>query len=616
MFDIHQEFSLFLEGKSLNAHKWMGSHLLRDSTGNIYATKFTLYAPHALEVRLVGSFNNYNGDNYKLDKIDQFGLYSITINKNLEYETYKYKIVTKDHKTLYKSDPFAFYAEQRPNNASRVYDIDNYNWNDSSWFKNKVKPYKEPVLIYEMHLGSWQREFGGFKTYNKLADELINYINYMGYTHVEFLPVYEHPLDDSWGYQGTGFFAATSRFGSPKDLMYLIDRLHQANIGVIIDWVLGHINKDDFGLSMFDGTPLYEIENDFLRENVVWGTSNLDFSKGITRSFMSSALTFWLDYFHLDGFRIDAVSNLIYYLGNEANGTNNNAINYLKELSTIIFNKDDRLIFSAEDSTAYPKVTHSVSSGGIGFNYKWNMGFMNDTLEYFKKDPIYRKYHSNLITFSMVYAYNEQFILPFSHDEVVHMKGSLLNKMPGDYNLKFANLRLMFTYYMTFPGKKLLFMGQDFGSFSEWDFNKELDWNVLADFEAHQKLHRYFRDLAHVYKYNKAMYELDHNPKGFKWIINDHHDSSVFSYLRKSSKETLLVVLNMTPNYYEEYEIGVPSRGEYIEILNSNKKEYGGENNYNGLPLKTIKGDRNGYPYYLKVKVSSLAGIILKLKKE
>lgn len=610
----NNQFDLFLLGKDHFAHKFMGSHLLRDSSGNIVGTKFTVYAPNAIEVRLIAEFNNYDGSKHVLTKIDEKGLFSITVPENLEWAVYKYEIITNKG-VLHKTDPFGFFTEERPSTGSKVYDIDNYEWHDNEWRRNKKHVYNKPVLIYEMHLGSWQRKFGEFKKYNELVDELVSYLKYNSFTHVEFMPIYEHPLDDSWGYQGTGYFAATSRYGSPKDLMYLIDQLHQNGIGVIIDWVLGHINRDISGLSYFDGTPLYEMNDKFLRENVTWGTNNLDFGKGITRSFMSSALTFWMDYFHVDGFRIDAVSNLFYHLGDPKNGENTNAINFLKELSTHLFSIDDTLIFSAEDSTSYPKVTHPVHLEGIGFNYKWNMGFMNDTLKYFKKDPMYRKYHSDLITFSMVYAYKEQFILPFSHDEVVHMKGSLVNKMPGDRYLKFANWRLLLGYQMTFPGKKLIFMGQEFASFSEWNNNSELDWYLLFEDESHRKSARYFRDLARVYNYHPALFELDHDPSGFKWLILDHHDSSVFAYARYSKKELVVVILNMTPNFYEAYEVGVPKKGFYDEILNSDKEIYGGDNQYNGLPLETINEPRNNQKYHIKVKLGALAAIILKYRK-
>src|SRR5690554_5666589 len=362
----NNQFDLFLLGKDLNAYKFMGAHLIKDTNNRVIATKFSVYAPHAKMVRLISSFNNFDGTNHVLSKVDDRGLFSITIPENLEWVVYKYEIHTFDGKILYKTDPFGFFAEERPNNASKVYDINGYKWSDDKWMNNKEKLYDKPVLIYEMHLGSWQRKYSEFKKYGELADELISYLKYNNFTHVEFMPLYEHPLDDSWGYQGTGFFAATSRYGSPKDLMYFIDQCHQHGIGVIMDWVLGHINKDDFGLFKFDGSYLYEYEDAFRIENITWGTANLDFNKGITKSFMLSALTFWMQYFHVDGFRIDAVSHLFYYLGDQSNGINEEAISFLKEISAHIFSKDETFILSAEDSTAFPQVTKPTFAGGIG----------------------------------------------------------------------------------------------------------------------------------------------------------------------------------------------------------------------------------------------------------
>lgn len=606
--------NLYLLGNDYLAHQLLGSHLIRDEKGKIVATKFTCYAPNAKEVRLIASFNNYEGWKHVLTKVHPQGFFEIVIPRNLEWEAYKYEIHLHNGEVLYKADPFAYFAEERPGNASKVYDIDGYTWHDQKWFETKKKVYQEPMLIYEVHLGSWRRKYGQFYKYNEIVEDLIKYIKEQGFTHIELMPIYEHPLDDSWGYQGTGFFAATSRYGVPKDFMYLVDRCHQEGIGIIIDWVLGHINKDAFGLSRFDGTYLYEFEDYKRRENETWGTNNLDFGKGITRSFMLSALSFWMDYFHVDGFRIDAVSHLFYHLGNKQNGLNVDAINFLKQASYHLFSKDDRLIFSAEDSTDFEYVTHPVDIGGVGFNYKWNMGYMNDTLKYFKLDPIYRKYHHNNITFGLVYAYNEQFILPFSHDEVVHMKGSLVNKMPGDYNQKFANYRLLLTEWMTHPGKKLLFMGQEFAQFAEWDFRKELDWE-LCKYPIHDAFNHFFRDLSNIYRTHPALFQYDHNPKGFKWLIVDHYDTSVFSYARESDNETLVVILNMTPNSYDSYEIGVPYPGPYEEILNSDKDIYGGYNHINPKPLKTYDEGRNNMPYHIKVKLGSLAGIILKYIK-
>ena len=601
----------FLLGRHSQLYKIFGAHLLRDEAGNITATRFTVYAPHAKEVRLISDYNQFEGWKHVLTRIHHSGIFTITIPDDLQWATYKYELHLPSGAILYKADPFAFFAEERPNTASKVYDINYYTWSDQGFLYNKKKSYQEPVLIYEVHLGSWQQTFGKFKKYNEVVENLIKYVKDQGFTHVELMPIYEYPLDDSWGYQGTGFFAATSRYGVPKDLMYFVDRMHQEGIGVIMDWVLGHICKDAHGISYFDGTPLFEFEDQFRRENITWGTNNLDFSKGITRSFMLSALNFWTDYFHMDGFRIDAVSNLIYYLGNRDHGVNHDAINFIKQLSYHLFGKDDRILLMAEDSTDYPQVTHPISSGGVGFNYKWNMGFMNDVLRYFKEDPIHRKYHHDKITFGLVYAFNEQFVLPFSHDEVVHLKGSLIQKMPGDYWQKFANWRLLMTLWMTHPGKKLLFMGQEFAQFSEWNFRKEIDWNLYS-YPAHQMANRYFKDLAKVYKHHKALYHDDHDPKTFKWLVVDDRDQSVFAYLRQTDDQIIVVILNMTPNVHHGYEIGVPDAGVYEEILNSDKDIYQGSNLYNGLPIKTLEGERNGFLNYLSVTVGPLSGIILK----
>ena len=380
-----EDLYFFDQGKSSDAYRLFGSHLVRDKKGKIVATRFTVYAPNAVAVKLICSYNNFEGWKHELTKIEPYGVWSIEISENLEWNTYKYEVYTRDGRVLYKADPYAYFSEVRPANASKVYDIEGYEWHDDVWMYTKPKPYDKPLLIYEMHLGSWKRKHGQFIKYNELVEDLIHYLKENNFTHVEFLPIYEHPLDDSWGYQGTGFFAATSRYGVPKDLMYLTDRLHQAGIGVLIDWVLGHINRDEHGLYFFDGTPLYEIEDEFQRENVVWGTANLDFSKGPTKSFMLSALSFWVKYFHVDGFRIDAVSNLFHHHGNPDHGENKPAIDFLKQLSHHLFGLDDRILFMAEDSSAHPDVTKPVDAGGVGFNYKWNMGFMNDTLSYFKK---------------------------------------------------------------------------------------------------------------------------------------------------------------------------------------------------------------------------------------
>lgn len=615
MYKVSSEDAYFFtNGKLFDSNRIFGSFLNKNSKGVIISTRFTVYAPNAKNISVIGAFNDWNIFSHALTKIDDLGIWSITIPWNLEYQSYKYFIDT-GKETLYKADPYATYAEQRPGTSSRVYDIEDYTWNDEVWQYDKAKVYNKPMAIYEIHLGSWRRKYGNFFNYNEIVEQLIKHVKEQNFTHVELMPIYEHPLDDSWGYQGTGYFAATSRFGSPKDLMYLIDRLHQENIGVLLDWVPGHICKDAHGLYFFDGSPLFEYDDEFKRENKVWGTANLDLSKGTTRSFLISNALFWMEYFHIDGFRIDAVANLIYYLGDLRNGINNSAIEFLRELSKQVFKKDDRVLLMAEDSTAYPNVTKPVSAGGIGFNYKWNMGFMNDVLEYFKKDPVHRKWHHDKITFGLTYAFSEQFILPFSHDEVVHGKGTLISKMSGDYWQKFANYKTLIGLWATHPGKKLLFMGQEFAHFSEWNHNRSLDWN-LFDYESHSKANLFVREMLKLYHDAKELHELDHDPKGFMWIDPNNKDQSIYSYCRFSSNGSFyVIVLNMTPVTHHSFEVGVPKKGTYIEILNSDLEIYGGSNQYNGEKLFTYEGKKHNQEQYIKMLIAPLSITILKLDK-
>ncbi len=603
-----EKINSFLNGKLFDAYKYFGAHIKKNN--DLISCDFLIYAPNAKEVYVVGDFNFWNGT--KMDLIDERGFFYLSISNIKEWDKYKYKIHTYDNKVIFKSDPFGFYQDLRPETNSKIVDLDNFNWHDNYFLKHKKRPYENKMLIYEMHLGSWMN-FYGKVNFNEIINLLIPYLKEYGYTHLELLPIYEYPCDDSWGYQGTGYYAVTSRYGSPKDFMYFVDRLHEEGIYVIMDWVPGHTCKDSHGLFEFDGTNLYEYKDSFKRENVVWGTVNMDFCKGMVRSFFISNALYWMRYFHVDGFRVDAVSNMIYYLGDSNNGVNNDAIYFLRELSKTIFLEDDKILLMAEDSTAYPKVTHPIEFGGIGFNYKWNMGWMHDTLEYFKRDPLYRKYHHNEITFSMSYAFSENYVLPFSHDEVVHLKKSLIDKMPGDYWQKFANYRLMLGYMMTFPGKKLLFMGQEFGQFKEWDFKKELEWELLKN-PMHQKLKNYVKDLFNLYNNEKALYQLDHNYLGFKWIMADNSDQSLFVYIRKSkySKDDIIVILNCTPNSYFNYRIGVEKSGIYQEILNSDLEEYGGSNLYNGLEIKSEKIKQNGFLNSILVTISPLSITLLK----
>jgi 1,4-alpha-glucan branching enzyme len=603
---------LFFEGHYENAYEYFGAHLIKDNKNTIIGCTFRVYAPNAKEVHLLCELNNFFGTDFPLKK-DEVGVWEITINKNVEWMMYKYEITGADNKKVAKTDPYGFYAERRPGTASKVYDIDAYHWKDEAYLKQKTPVYNKPVNIYEMHLGSWiKKTENEFFSFSELVPSLIDYLEVNNFTHVEFLPIYEHPLDMSWGYQGGTYYSVTSRYGVPKDLMYLIDCLHQRGIGVIIDFVLGHIVKDSSYLYNFDGTHLYEYNDTFRRENVSWGTANLDFSKGITRSYMLSAFHFYLQYFHVDGFRIDAVSNLLYYLGNKDNGKCNEAITFIQDISRSLFKKDTSIIFSAEDSTDFAHVTGDANLGAIGFNYKWNMGFMNDTLKYFEKDPIYRSHHHHNLTFGMMYAYSEQFILPFSHDEVVHLKGSLINKMPGSYEDKFQQLKLLMTYFYTFPGKKLLFMGAEFGQFSEWNFQKALDWSCL-DFPSHQQYAHFFKTLTYTYKNNPQLWELDHNPKGFRWIEADNASKSIYIYLRyDSSDKPLLVILNMTNQCYDNYNVGVPDEGYFKMILDGTKPEFFGYEVVSQDVFKTSKGCYDNQYHYISINIKPWACYILK----
>ena len=573
----------FNEGKCTNAHEVFGAHVVKNELGEYIGCEFTLYAPNAKEVSIIAEWNGYQGFKDKMELIDESGIWYLHVPGDLLWKRYKFCITTKQGELKYKADPYAFYSDMRPSTDSKVTDIDGYVWHDEEFLKNKTAVYDKPVMVYEMHLGSWMKnEEGLWYEYQELASKLTDYLVDMKYTHVEFMPVYEFPLDASWGYMGTGYFSPTSRFGSPKSLMYLIDTLHQAGIAVIFDWVPGHICKDAHGLYMFDGTALYDYKDDFRRENPEWGTANLDLGKGITRSFLYSNAAYFMDYFHCDGFRVDAVSNIIYYHGNKNLGQNQGGIDFLRDLSRNVFAKDDKVLLMAEDSSDFDGVTRSVDQGGLGFNYKWDMGWMNDTLKYFKLDPVYRKYHHHQLTFSMVYNYNEKFILPFSHDEVVHMKGSLVNKMPGDYWQKFANYRLLIGYMMTHPGKKLLFMGNELAQFSEWNFNTQLDWNLL-DYPKHSEFKNCMSDMILFYRNEKSLFEEDHSSDGFKWIEANNAEQSVYIYSRyaKDRNNHLVVVMNATPNTFHNYRIGVPTNTEYFEVFNTDEEKYGGSGQVN-----------------------------------
>lgn len=605
---------LFHEGTLYESFKLLGSHLMVQK--NITYTKFSVWAPNAKEVRLVGDFNNWNGDGYSLHKINKEGIWSTIINKNLEGAIYKYEIITPDGERLLKSDPFAYYSEIRPNTASIVYSLEGFEWEDSIWLNRKSKKniLADPVAIYEVHLGSWKkREDGSLLTYRELAVEIIPYVLELGFTHIELLPIIEHPLDISWGYQGTGYFSVTSRYGTPHDFMYFVNECHKKGLGVILDWVPGHFCKDTHGLYKFDGSYLYDYPNENNRENPVWGTANFNLARNEVQSFLISNALFWIRYYHIDGFRLDAVANLIYWPNQHGKIENRDGIKFLKKLNKVVFQYDPTILMMAEDSTDWPQVTSPVHYGGLGFNYKWNMGWMNDVLSYMETPSEYRHSVHNKMTFSLLYTFKENFILPFSHDEVVHGKKSLLDKMPGDYWQKFAQLRLLLGYMIGHPGKKLLFMGFELGQFTEWKDKEQLDWNLL-DYDMHQKIFVYVKELFKLYKRSRPLYELDHRQIGFEWIDVNNAGQSIFSFIRQGVKEDecLVFICNFTPTVYHDYLIGVPQRGTYREVMNSDDRKFGGSGVINKKVIKTLDKPFHGKPYSIKLSIPPFGVSILR----
>lgn len=613
-FEIH----LFHEGNLFKSYGIFGAHV-KENNGE-KGMHFCVWAPHAKNVRVVGDFNNWSGENHEMQKVSQGGIWSLFISGIQTFQLYKYEIVCQNGNTLLKSDPYAFYSEIRPKTASITYDLSGYIWNDRKWNqKKKLKPiYQKPVIIYEIHFGSWKKkEDGSLYSYREMADLLIPYVVEYGFTHIELMPIIEHPYDRSWGYQGTGYFSATSRFGTPHDFMYFIDQCHQNDIGVIMDWVPGHFCKDAHGLSMFDGEPVYEYQNEHDRENWVWGTANFDLGKTEVHSFLISSAMFWIEYFHIDGFRVDAVANLLYWPNQGEAAENPFAVNFIKKLNEQVFKLDPNFLMIAEDSTNWPKVTHPVYEGGLGFNYKWNMGWMNDVLKYIEADISERGNLHNLITFSLLYAYSENYILPFSHDEVVHGKRSLLNKMPGDYWQKFAQYRLLLGYMFTHPGKKLIFMGGEFAQFDEWKDLEQLDW-FLDEYEMHHKAAIFSRDLTRLYRKQKILFETDHQQKGFEWIDANNREQSIFSFIRFSMRpnEAIIVVCNFTPAVYHGYNIGVPFKTKYTEIMNSDDERYGGSHQINPKKLPAKEGQVHNKPFYISMTIPPYGISVLRAVKK
>lgn len=613
---------LFHGGGNFFSHRILGVHFLQVDTQ--WGARFTLWAPKAREVRVVGDFNSWDGRNHPMERITAAGIWSVFIPGLNEGQLYKYEITTSKGEKILKSDPYGFYFEQPPNTASVAYELKEYPWNDEHWMKNRKQgnQKEKPMNIYEVHLGSWRRnKENKYLNYRQLADELGDYVLEMGYTHIELLPITEHPFDGSWGYQATGYFAATSRYGNPSDFKYFVDQLHQKGIGIILDWVPGHFCKDTHGLSQFDGGPLYEYDQANRAENIDWGTLNFNYGRPEVISFLVSNVMFWIEEYHIDGIRMDAVAYILYldygkkpgeWHPNKFGGRENlEAVAFIKRLNGVVKEYFPDVIMIAEESTQWPMVSRSTKEGGLGFDYKWNMGWMNDTLCYMETDPFDRKQKHNLLTFSFMYTFSEDFILPLSHDEVVHGKKSLLNKMPGDYWSKFANLRAYFGYMMAHPGKKLTFMGGEFGQFIEWQEQEQLDW-LLLDYEMHGKLKLYVQQLNHYYLNSRALW-LDHDNKGFQWIDPHDHDQSVVTFIRKGLRvnEELIIITNFTPVVRQNYRIGVPQSGWYQESFNSDLKQYGGSGVENVGKLKAEKIKWHNQPFSLQLTLPPLATIFL-----
>lgn len=622
-------FDLFLEGKEHSAYKFMGAHFITENRKR--GVRFTTWAPRASKIYVIGDFNNWElKEEYSMEKINERGIWSLFLPKLEEGIKYKFAVVNEcGNNTVYKADPYAFKSELRPNTASVLTKIKSFRWGDKRWLNKREKEGldNKPMNIYELHLGSWKRKDGEFMTYEEISEILVEYIKEMGYTHVEFMPINEHPLDASWGYQGVGYYSVTSRYGDLNGLKNLINKLHKNNIGVLLDWVPSHFCKDEHGLFMFDGSPTYEYEAWWKANNEGWGTCNFDLGRPEVKSFLFSNAMYWINEFHVDGLRVDAVSNMLYldygreYGEWEPNiyGGNGNleAISFLKELNTIIKKEGKGAITVAEESTSWEGITKPVEEDGLGFDYKWNMGWMNDTLSYIELDPIYRKYHHNKMNFSMMYNYSEKFILPISHDEVVHGKKSLINKMWGDDWKKYAGLRLYASFMMGHPGKKLMFMGCEFGQFVEWREWEELQWNVIEEFDIHRKTKEYFKALNKFYLENSSLWYLDYEEEGFKWIDADNLEESVLSFIRigKKKKEKLIFICNFTPEVYYDFKVGVPELGEYVEVFNSDSLEFGGAGNIMGDSiLKATEESFKDFDYSISVKVPPLGTLVLKVK--
>ena len=626
MAKIKEEYQLpvylFHNGTNYKAYKFFGNHKI-----NKDKFAFRVWAPNATAVSVVGDFNSWDNNANKC-KLVAPGIWEATVKGVNIYDCYKYAVTSPTGVVHLKADPYAVHQETRPGTGSKVYELHNYSWGDEAWQKKKENQniLAQPINIYEVHFGSWKRhDDGNFLTYREMAEQLVPYVKDMGYTHIEMLPIMEYPYDGSWGYQVTGYFAATSRYGLPEDLMYFVDCCHKAGIGVILDWVPAHFPKDAFGLYEFDGTCCYEYSDMKKGEHKEWGTRVFDYAKNEVKSFLISSAEYWIDEFHFDGIRVDAVASMLYldycrkdgeWTPNKNGGRENlEAVEFFKQLNSTILSNHPGSMMIAEESTAWPMITMPPDKGGLGFNFKWNMGWMNDMLRYTSMDPLFRKGNHNCITFSFFYAFSENFILPISHDEVVHGKASLLNKMPGEYEMKFDGMRLFLAYMMAHPGKKLLFMGSEFGQFIEWNYKQGLDW-LLLDYDKHRQLQGFTRELNNFYSEHSELWEIDYSWEGFQWISSEDNCNSVIAFRRINSKgEEIIAVFNWTPNNFSSYKIGVPEKGTYKVLLDTSLAKYGGDKSRKDNAYKTKAQPIHGYEQNIDLKLHGLSALFLQKVK-
>ena len=627
-WDGISEVALYLFGTGANcrAYEILGAHPYKKDGKSGF--RFSVWAPHADAVYVAGSFNNWDAGQYPMEKIGTTGVFYTFVEGVQPGELYKFVITDSSGQAHYKADPYAFASGLRPGTASVTCADSSFVWHDAKWEtkKKKQRPYDRPMLIYEVHIGSWRRgENGELLSYREVADQLVPYVKEMGFTHIELMPIAEYPFDASWGYQVTGYYSPTSRYGSPDDFRYFVDLCHKNGIAVILDWVAAHFPRDAHGLRRFDGTPLYEYADPRLGEHSQWGTLVFDYAKSEVISFLISNAYFWLREYHIDGLRVDAVSSMLYrdygrsdgeWLPNKYGGKENlEAVAFLRSLNTTIFADYPNALMIAEESTAWPKITRPVDEDGLGFNYKWNMGWMNDTLRYMELDPYFRKYNHSILTFLLMYAFSENYILPLSHDEVVHGKRSLIDKMFGSYEEKFAQLRLYYAYMYAHPGKKLLFMGGEFGQFIEWREDEQLDW-MLLDYDSHRTLLEYVKHLNHFYLQEKSLWQIEDSWDGFRWINASDEDNSVISFLRygRSRSAMLVVVCNFTPVARDSYRIGVPSGGMYRIVLSSSDRRFGGSGTC-GVPMRARKKACDGFKFSLEIDLPPLTTLYLKREK-